>query len=83
MTATKMKQSSVNLINQIDDNDTALLEKVWLFLTTNIPAKRSRLTAEQKRRVTLVEELCGAFSACQTEDWKQDKEEYLFEKYGK
>ena len=83
MTATKMKQSSVNLINQIDDNDTALLEKVWLFLKTNVPTKKINLTEEQERRVALVEELCGAFSACQTVDWKQDKEEYLLEKYGK
>ena len=83
MTATNMKQSSMNLINQIDDNDTALLEKVWLFLTSNVPTKKSGMTADQKRRVALVEELCGAFSACQTVDWKQDKEEYLLEKYGK
>lgn len=41
------------------------------------------MTADQKRRVALVEELCGAFSACQTVDWKQDKEDYLLEKYGK
>ena len=83
MTATRMKQSSVSLINQIDDNDTALLEKVWLFLTTNVPIKRPELTADEQRRVALVDELCGAFSACQTVDWKQDKEEYLREKYGK
>ena len=83
MTATRMKQSSVSLINQIDDNDTALLEKVWLFLTTNVPTKRPELTADEQRRVALVNELCGAFSTCQTVDWKQDKEEYLREKYGR
>ena len=83
MTATKMKQSSVNLINQIDDNDTALLEKIWLFLTTNVPNKKSNTTTEQERRIALVEELCGAFSVCQTADWKQEKEEYLLGKYGK
>ena len=83
MTATKMKQSSLNLINQIDDNDTELMEKVWLVLTSNVPVKQTKMTADQKRRVALVEELCGAFSACQTDDWKQEKEEYLLEKYGK
>lgn len=40
------------------------------------------MTMDQKRRVALVEELCGAFSACQTDDWKQEKAEYLLEKYG-
>ena len=86
MTATNMKQSSVNLINQIDDNDTALLEKIWLFLTTNVPTQpmhKVELTTEQKRRLDLVDELCGAFSASQTGDWRKDKEDFLFEKYGR
>lgn len=49
----------------------------------NIPKKvkeEEELTPEQQRRLALVEELCGAFSACQTVDWKKDKEEYLLEK---
>ena len=85
MTALGMKQSSVNIINQIDDKDTALLEKIYLFLTLNVPAKKKEeeeLTPEQKRRLALVDRLCGAFSACQTVDWKKDKEEYMLEKYG-
>lgn len=85
MTALGMKQSSVNIINQIDDKDTALLEKIYLFLTLNVPDKKKEeeeLTPEQKRRLALVDRLCGAFSACQTVDWKKDKEEYMLEKYG-
>jgi hypothetical protein len=35
-----MKQSSVNLINQIDDKDTAPIEKVYLFLTVNVRTKK-------------------------------------------
>ena len=81
-----MKQSSVNLINQIDDNNTALLEKVFLFLKVNVPEKKEKkeenLTPEQKRRLEIVKKYAGAFSACQTVDWKKDKEEYLIEKYG-
>ena len=81
-----MKESSVNLINQIDDNNTALLEKVFLFLKVNVPEKKEKkeenLTPEQKRRLALVDELCGAFSACQKKKKKKDKEEYLIEKYG-
>ena len=86
MTATRLKQSSVYLINQIDDKDTALLNKVYLFLTANVPAKKvekgeEELTPNQKRRLAIVEKFAGAFSACQTVDWKKDKEEYLLEKY--
>lgn len=36
MTALKMKQSSLDLISQIDDKDTKLLEKVWVFLSSNV-----------------------------------------------
>ena len=82
-----MKESSVNLINQIDDNNTALIEKVFLFLKVNVPEKEGSkeddyLTPDQKRRLALVQKYAGAFSACQTVDWKKDKEEYLIEKYG-
>ena len=86
MTATRLKQSSVNLINQIDDKDTALLNKVYLFLSANVPTKKEEkeeeLTSEQKRRLAIVEKFAGAFSACQTVDWKKDKEEYMLEKFG-
>lgn len=86
MTALRMKQSSLNLINQIDDNNTALLEKVFLFLKVNVPEKKEKkeenLTPDQKRRLEIVKKYAGAFSACQTVDWKKDKEEYLIEKYG-
>lgn len=35
MTAKIMKQSSLDMISQIDDRDTELLEKVWIFLSSN------------------------------------------------
>ena len=85
MTALRMKQSSVNLINQIDDTDIALLEKILLFLKVNVQVKsegKDVLSPDQKRRMALVEKYAGAFSASQTTDWKQDKEEYIQEKYG-
>ena len=31
------------------------------------------LTIEQKQRLDLVDELCGAFSACQTGDWRKKR----------
>ena len=42
MTAKVMKQSSLDLISQIDDKDTELLEKVWLFLSSNIGSHSRR-----------------------------------------
>ena len=36
MTAKIMKQSSLDMISQIDDRDTELLEKVWIFLSSNV-----------------------------------------------
>ena len=49
---------------------------------TALEKKEEKLTPEQERRLALVDKLCGAFSACQTVDWKKDKEEYMLEKYG-
>ena len=84
MTAINMKQSSVDLINQIDERDTELLEKVFLFLTANVHQQKERqFTANQKRRLSIVERYAGAFSAAKDKDWKKEKEEYLLDKYGK
>ena len=47
-----------------------------------IEKEGEKLTPEQKRRLAIVEKYAGAFSACQTVDWKKDKEEYMLEKYG-
>ena len=39
------------------------------------------MDTDQKRRLALVEKYAGVFSACQTVDWKKDKEAFLSEKY--
>lgn len=60
------------------------MKNIWLYVMRVPAAKKEeqKLTGDQQRRLKLVKELAGAFSACQTEDWKKDKEEYLMEKYG-
>lgn len=85
MTALRMKQSSVNLINQIDDNNTALLEKVFLFLKVNVPENEKNKQVENGRAKAkeLAHSFLGAFAESRTdEDWKKVKEDYLIEKYG-
>ena len=80
-----MKQTSLNLINQIDDNDTALLEKVFLFLKVNVPEKKEEEEEREKRvkAKELAHSFLGAFADSRTdEDWKKVKEDYLTEKYG-
>ncbi|MBP1541962.1 MAG: hypothetical protein ILA25_07305 [Prevotella sp.] len=50
MTALSMKQSSLDLINQIDEKNTTLLEKVWVFLSANVkqnPRQGWALAAKQ------------------------------------
>jgi len=82
-----MKQSSVNLINQIDDNNTALLEKVFLFLKVNVPEKK------EKYKMKAIEELSPELQEMigfakplhpSEDDINGDKarQEFLTEKYG-
>ncbi len=60
-----------------------MLERLIMTLPQmQVAFKKEELTPEQERRMALVDELAGAFSACQTIDWKKEKEEYLEEKYG-
>ena len=84
MTVREIKNDMVHMINQMDDSSEEKVKDMWLYVRQTVkPAKKDEeLTADQKRRLELVDKLCGAFSVCQTVDWKKDKEEYLLEKYG-
>ena len=77
-----MKQDMVHLINQMDDSSEQQVKTMWLYLRQIIRQEEKGYSPEIKSRMAEVEELYGAFSACQTVDWKKDKEEYLLEKYG-
>ena len=80
-----MKNDMVHLITQMDDSSEQQVKSMWLYVRQIVkPAKKEEtLTPDQKRRLELVNKFAGAFSACQTVDWKKDKEEYLVEKYGR
>ena len=85
MTVREMKNDMVHLITQMDDSSEQQVKSMWLYVRQIVkPAKKEEtLTPDQKRRLELVNKFAGAFSACQTVDWKKDKEEYLVEKYGR
>jgi hypothetical protein len=86
MTVREMKNDMVHMINQMDESSEEKVKDMWLYVRQIVkPAEEEEeevLTPDQKRRLKLVDKLCGAFSACQTVDFKKDKEEYLLEKYG-
>lgn len=86
MTVREMKQDMVHLINQMDDSSEQNVKNMWLYIRRT--AKRGKekekdYSPEITRRMEIVRELAGAFSACQTVDWKKDKDEYLLEKHGR
>lgn len=96
MTTQSMKQTSMRLISHIDDNDTALVEKVFLFLTEAIekaeaekPKSRpKKLHKEQKkvswREMTIPDNIrkmsLGKVAGFPTDD-KETLETILKEKY--
>ena len=86
MTVREMKNDMVHLINQMDDSSEEKVKDMWLYVRQIVrPEKKEEkeYSPEVKRRMELVKKYAGAFSACQTVDWKKDKEEYLVEKYGR
>jgi hypothetical protein len=84
MTVREMKNDMVHMINQMDESSEEKVKDMWLYVKQIVKPteKEEVLTPDQKRRLELVDKLCGAFSACQTVDFKKDKEEYMLEKYG-
>lgn len=86
MTVREMKQDMVHLINQMDDSSEQNVKNMWLYIRRTAKRgkeKKKDYSPEITRRMEIVRELAGAFSACQTVDWKKDKEEYLLEKHGR
>lgn len=86
MTVSEMKQDMVHLINQMDDSSEQNVKTMWLYIRKAVRRgvkKEEEYSPEIKQRMETVRELAGAFSACQTMDWKKDKEEFLLEKYGR
>ena len=84
MTVREMKQDMVHLINQMDDSSEQEVKEMWLYVRTVAKSgkKNEDYSPEIQRRMEIVKKYAGAFSACQTVDWKKEKEEYLREKYG-
>ena len=85
MTVREMKQDMVHLINQMDDSSEQEVKTMWLYIRrTAKPEKKKEedYSPEIQRRMEIVKKYAGAFSACQTVDWKKEKEDYLREKYG-
>lgn len=85
MTVHEMKQDMVHLINQMDDSSEQHVKDMWIYVRTTAKPKEKdkEYSPEIQRKLELVRKYAGAFSACQTVDWKKDKEEYLEEKYGR
>ena len=79
MTVREMKNDMVHMINQMDDSSEEKVKDMWLYVRQIVkPAKKEEvLTPDQKRRLELVKKFAGAFSACQTVDWKKDKDQFL------
>ena len=77
MTVREMKNDMVHMINQMDDSSEEKVKDMWLYVRQIVKPAESKevLTPDQKRRLELVDKLCGAFSACQTVDFKKDKED--------
>lgn len=86
MTVREMKNDALRKISLLSDNDANTMRSIWLYISTAIPQEKdnSRKSDERAKAKELAHSYLGAFSASKTaDDWKQVKEDFLVEKYGK
>lgn len=83
MTVSEMKRDAVNLIYQVDDNNTEKMEKILLFLKASVSEinNDTMYDRQRKERVAKVKKYAGVFASCKDEDYKTVKEQYLSDKY--
>ena len=81
MTALDLQSNTMHLLQQFDKTDVSLWQKVLdaiVAIYQEEELEQSKKRIQQKARIR---QMIGVFEQCDTDDWKQAKEDYLNEKY--
>ncbi len=84
MTVREMKNDAVRRINLLGEKDEKTMQSIWLFVTSALSSQEDKEQERMRRAKAkeLAHSFLGSFALSRTEkDWKQEKEDYLIEKY--
>ena len=81
MTAVDLRASTMQLLEQFDKTDTSLWQKVLDAVSSIYKTEEESLHVKRAQQKAKIRQMVGIHDEEKLKDWKQEKEDYLTEKY--
>lgn len=81
MTAVDLRASTMQLLEQFDKTDTSLWQKVLDAVSSIYKTEEESLLVKRAQQKAKIRQMVGILDEEKLKDWKQEKEDYLTEKY--
>ena len=81
MTAIDLRASTMQILERLDKTDTSLWQKVLDAINSIYKSEEEAMQAKKAQQKAKIRQMVGILSEERADDWKQEKEEYLVEKY--
>jgi hypothetical protein len=81
MTAFDLQSNTMQLLQRFDKTDVSLWQKVLDALVAIYQEEEQEQAEKRAQQKAKIRQMVGVFEQCDTDDWKQAKEDYLNEKY--
>jgi hypothetical protein len=81
MTAVDLRASTMQLLEQFDKTDTSLWQKVLDAVSSIYKTEEESLHVKRAQQKAKIRQMVGILDEEKLKDWKQEKEDYLTEKY--
>jgi hypothetical protein len=81
MTAIDLRASTMQILERFDKTDTSLWQKVLDAINSIYKNEEEAQQAKKAQQKAKIRQMVGILSKESADRWKQEKEEYLVEKY--
>ena len=81
MTAIDLRASTMQILERFDKTDTSLWQKVLDAINSIYKSEEEAQQAKRVEQKAKIRQMVGILSEKSADNWKQEKEEYLVEKY--
>ena len=81
MSAIDLRASTMQILERFDKTDTSLWQKVLDAINSIYKNEEEAQQAKKAQQKTKIRQMVGILSKESADRWKQEKEEYLVEKY--
>ena len=81
MTAVDLRASTMQLLEQFDKTDTSLWQKVLDAVSSIYKTEEESLHVKRAQQKAKIRQMVGILDEEKLKDWKQEKEDYLTDKY--